>query len=85
MATKRAVSAHALDKMVADWFFEIQAVADDMRIDPTFRPKVGNAYWHARDADGCNWNVRASTNLAGHSIAWKRIVNDLRRQYDIVE
>lgn len=85
MAMKKAMSAHALDKLIADWFFTIRAVADDVRDDPGFRPKVGNAYWHARDADGCNWNVRAGANLAGHVNAWRRIVGDLRRQYDIVE
>jgi len=79
---KQIKSAKELNDLIAERFFEVPEVADDVRDDPRSDPKPPTVYWHEPDGVA-NWSARGGTNIRAYLDAISVIVIALRKAYDI--
>lgn len=81
---KRTETAKRLNDLLAERFFALSTVKDDVKDDPRGDPQPPTAYWH--EADGvANWSYRLGTNSRAYADAVAGFTEELRKAYDIEE
>ena len=80
--TKTIESTARLNELLAEGFFALQEVKDDIRDDPRSDPKPPTAYWHSPDGVA-NWNVRLGSNSGPYEKAALQMAEKLREAYNI--
>lgn len=84
MATKPKLQAAQLDKLIANNFFSLQVVKDDIRDDPRGDPKPPKSYWH-EPLQGINWAAKGGSNISAYIDEISEIVKALQLQFDMEE
>lgn len=77
---KQVLTAKQITEKVQSLVNQLEEVVED---DATV--VVSTAYWHAQDADGCNWNIASVQNGTAYADAIRKIVDAVRAEVDIVE
>lgn len=77
---KHALTAKQITDRVQSLVNQLEEVIED---DATVL--VSTAYWHATDAEGCNWNIASVQNGTAYAHAIRKIVDAVRAEVDIVK